>query len=690
VAIAAERARYNRTAHSSHLEEVIMPRGIPPLALFVSVGLLLTIRPAAAAWQPNGVRVCGNARAQDAPSIVTDGAGGAYILWRDLRSYEATKEDHYLQHITAGGDLAPGWPADGVPLCTAPGPQFFGESLIADGQGGAIATWWDRRNGTDDDIYAQRMTAQGTPAPGWPVDGVRLTAILAAERFATLAPDDAGGAFIVWEDGRDGTWDIYGMHVQADGTRAPGWPENGLPVCTLEGNEGLPRPMPDGAGGVWIVWSSGLEVRALRLNAAGERVAGWAENGNLVCGLPHIKGGQVPVPDGAGGMFVVWVDFRTRPPGPPDEFMDEYADLYAQRVQADGTLAPGWPVDGLALCTAPRSQQGHRVAPDGAGGFLVAWGDYRDVFTEGEDVYALRVRGDGTLAPGWTAGGVRASDEPGYQFEVQVAADGQGGAYLVYNDLEGSYKLAAQHLTGVGVPAPGWPSNGRRLVDITGGQLSQVIVADGAGGAIVAWSDSRGAQSDPDIYAQRIGPDGPTPVLVSLVSAEAEPGLVRLTWFAGQGGSLNAAIERRAEMGEWERLASIAADGSGKLTYEDRAVTPGTRYAYRLSYSEGAEITYTAETWVTVPAPRFALRGLTPNPSAGDPVVAFSLASDEPATLELFDIHGRLVLSRGVGATGVGAQSVRLDGRGRLAAGIYTVRLRQGASMATARAVIVR
>ena len=119
-------------------------------------------------------------------------------------------------------------------------------------------------------------------------------------------------------------------------------------------------------------------------------------------------------------------------------------------------------------------------------------------------------------------------------------------------------------------------------------------------------------------------------------------------------------------------------------------LAPGTRYAYRLAYPDAGTTAYTPETWVTVPAPRFALRGLTPNPSAGDPIVAFSLASSEPAALELFDIHGRLVFSREVGSLGPGTQSARIEARGRLAAGVYTVRLRQGLQVASTRAVIIR
>ncbi len=667
-------------------------------ALLIAVALATSAPPARAGWQPNGVPVCLHPFSQDQPEIASDGSGGVYVIWEDSRNYAVAGTDIYLQHITASGDLASGWPVSGLPLCTAPGPQFRNKgSLVADGAGGVLATWYDRRSGTNDDIYLQRMTASGSPAPGWPVDGVRVTDLPLSEKDPVVESDGAGGAFVAWQDTRDyvyptNPYDIYAMHLLADGTRAPGWPVNGLPVSTGPLSDGAPRLLADGVGGVLIAWRyetpSGVEFRALRLTSAGEVAPGWISGGKVVCTAPGGRGNLHLVSDGAGGAYLAWDDYRTAPPGTTPDYLALYADIYAQRFTGTGDVFPGWPSGGLPLCTQPNTQWDVNLAADGVGGCFVAWVDYRAYDPNYSDVFAVRVNGDGTLALGWTPQGTRASTAEGFQLTTKVVADGAGGVYLLIKDFAGTYQLAAQHLTGAGQLAPGWPAQGLRLVDV-GQQDEQQAISDGMGGAIVTWSDSR-ASGNVDIWAQRIGVDGPVPVLVSLASAEAEAGLVRLTWYSGGDASLVFDVERRTESGEWERLASVRADGSGTLRYEDRAVTSGTRYAYRLSYRDGAEIAYTAETWVTVPAPRFALRGLTPNPSAGDPVVAFSLASDAPASLEVFDLHGRLVLSHEVGAPGPGAHSVRLEGRGRLPAGIYTVRLRQGARFASARAVIVR
>jgi len=70
--------------------------------------------------------------------------------------------------------------------------------------------------------------------------------------------------------------------------------------------------------------------------------------------------------------------------------------------------------------------------------------------------------------------------------------------------------------------------------------------------------------------------------------------------------------------------------------------------------------------------------------------VRFSLPTAERASLELIDIAGRRVEQREVGSLGPGQHAVILDGAAHLSPGVYLVRVSQGASVRTARAVVVR
>ena len=86
----------------------------------------------------------------------------------------------------------------------------------------------------------------------------------------------------------------------------------------------------------------------------------------------------------------------------------------------------------------------------------------------------------------------------------------------------------------------------------------------------------------------------------------------------------------------------------------------------------------------------FALDGVRPVPASGERmVVHFALASDAPATLELIDVTGRRVRSRSVGGLGAGPHAVDLAEDGRVARGVWFVRLTQGPNEAVVRAIVL-
>src|SRR5438128_2743408 len=167
-------------------------RLVPTLLL-----VCLLAAPARGGWIPGGVPVCLSG-AVDYPHMAPDGAGGAWVAWRDSRDYASTREDIYLQHLTASGDVALGWPPNGRGVCTAPGDQFGGGLIVPDGQGGQIVIWADPRNASTNgaDVYAQRFTAAGTLAPGWPVDGLPVCAPNADQAPLSAVADGQGGAYV--------------------------------------------------------------------------------------------------------------------------------------------------------------------------------------------------------------------------------------------------------------------------------------------------------------------------------------------------------------------------------------------------------------------------------------------------------------------------------------------------------------
>ncbi|MGD1048592.1 MAG: hypothetical protein ABR899_07570 [Candidatus Krumholzibacteriaceae bacterium] len=239
------------------------------------------------------------------PRIVSDSAGGAIVTWLDRRSLLSTW-DIYAQHVNASGAIQ--WDPNGVPLCAATGD--FAET-ISDGAGGAIVTWNEERPPKDRDIYAQRVNASGTVQ--WAPHGVALCTAKGDQAFPTIVYDGAGGAIVTWYDKRSKTnCDIYAQRVDASG--AVQWTTDGVALCTATGDQMNPTITSDGASGAIVTWCDDrtrrLDIYAQRVNASG--TVQWATDGVALCTATWDQLGPRIVYDGAGGAIVVWEDQRSK------------------------------------------------------------------------------------------------------------------------------------------------------------------------------------------------------------------------------------------------------------------------------------------------------------------------------------------------------------------------------------------
>jgi hypothetical protein len=335
-------------------------------------------------WGVNGIKVCDAPGDQLGAVVVTDGAGGAIVVWGDRRDDDTERfSDIYAQRISSAGVAM--WAVNGVPVVTEIFDQIA-PSAIPDGAGGVLIAWEDGRN-DDIDIYAQALNPNGTPR--WPVNGLPATTAINDQTGPSVCPDGAGGLVVAWSDTRDEiafTIDIYAQRLNSNG--APQWTAGGVPVCDATGDQSEPRIVTDGAGGAIATWNDtrGLagDVFAQRVNGAGARQ--WLLSGLPICARTGGQHDPVIIPDGSGGAIIAWPDGR-------NSLFN--TDIYAQRVNAGGTAL--WPADGLGICTASADQIGPALTTDQLGGAYLAWEDGRSG-TSG-DAYAQRVTATGTVAP---------------------------------------------------------------------------------------------------------------------------------------------------------------------------------------------------------------------------------------------------------------------------------------------------
>jgi len=105
-------------------------------------------------WDSYGVEMS-NRNAQMIPQITTDGGTGAIITWFTFDT------DIYAQRIDSAGTIL--WGASGASISTNPSGQGAPQ-IVSNGTGGAIIVWDDDRNFATNsmDIYAQRINGDGT------------------------------------------------------------------------------------------------------------------------------------------------------------------------------------------------------------------------------------------------------------------------------------------------------------------------------------------------------------------------------------------------------------------------------------------------------------------------------------------------------------------------------------------------
>jgi hypothetical protein len=162
-------------------------------------------------WAINGVAISTAANNQQTQDIVSDGSGGAIITWSDSRS--ASSSDVYAQRINSGGVVQ--WTADGVVISATTSHQDS-PTLISDAIGGAIITWRDNRTGLYD-VYAQRINSSGVVQ--WTTNGVAISTATGLQEFPIIVSDGNGGAIFTWRDSRNGVsnYDVFAQQVGANG-----------------------------------------------------------------------------------------------------------------------------------------------------------------------------------------------------------------------------------------------------------------------------------------------------------------------------------------------------------------------------------------------------------------------------------------------------------------------------------------
>ncbi len=613
------------------------------------------------------------------------------------------------------------WFEDGTPVCVTAGDQLSPQ-IASVSRGETVIAW---RGGGG--VVVQRINAFGDLL--WDTDGVVLCH--GSTKQHTLLADRAGGTTVTWSYRRGRYFEVYVQRLTRFGR--PLFADWGLDICTADGHKESPAITPAGNNEYIVVWQDerGIDTDIYAQKVSSGGVLLWDEAGLPVCAEAGAQESPVTLTDGEGGVIVVWVD--TRGVG-----MDIYAqridgdgtplwtlggiplcaaagdqngvkivrdgsggaiavwqdaragdlDIYAQRVSADGSLL--WGTDGVPVCVVTADQSQPTVVPDGSGGVIAAWSDMRDADA---DIMAQRIDASGTEL--WQAGGIPLCTLPGDQTIPYAAFDGVGGAIVAWQNERGDNSdIHAQRISATGGVV--WKENGVVVCNAPCDQLSPRIAPDGVGGAFMPWEDMRSGESD--IYIQRITGNGkPAEPPVSIHSATLGKNGVTVKWTVSSDAELlRYSVWRSEGTRENYRTIMVSIERKGNsFSFTDEAFLAGIAYTYRIEYRSGnrSYLLFTTEP-VCVPAEKHPKVQSHPNPFNPSTTISYELPARGHVRLDIYDAAGRRIV-RLVGAVqDEGLHRIVWDGRdsngSQVASGIYFSRLTAGGSSVTRKMVLVR
>jgi large repetitive protein len=406
---------------------------------------------------------------QWSPAIVFDGTN-YLVVWEDFRNGPDNSEIYGTRISQTGLVIDP----MGIAISTAIYWQWS-PAIAFDGTN-YLVTWEDERNNSFYDIYGARINQSGIvldPA------GIAILTDSLDQRFPSIAFDGIN-YLTVWQDFRNGAWDIYGSRISQSGSILE---PAGIEISTVANEQESPSVAFDG-NNYLVVWQ---DRRSSSYDIYGSRISQFGivldSTGFVIS--PAARNQQSPsVAFDGSDYLVVWEDYRNN---------DTISDIYGTRVSPNGIVLDS---TGIAISTDQNSQKSPSVAFDGTN-YLVVWQDYRN---RSWDIYGTRVTQSGAV---FDSTGIAISTAANSQKLPSVAFDGTN--YLV---VWGDERNGAPDIYGTMVTQSGTVLNPSGIVIIHAAywQVSPSVAFDGSNYLIV-WQDGR-RRWEYDIYGTRVNQSG--------------------------------------------------------------------------------------------------------------------------------------------------------------------------------------
>jgi hypothetical protein len=342
-----------------------------------------------------------------------------------------------------------------------------------------LVVWFDQRNGSDSNVYGQRVSNTGTLVGS----EIPISTAAGNQDPPVVAYNNTLNEYlVVWADARLGfpNIDLYGQRVSSTGSLVG----SEFPISTVTERQTIPEIAYNSIDNEYLVTWRDQRNGQNFYYIYGQRVSG---NGALA-------GSEIAI-DTAGNAVASRPSYNST----NNEYLIVWGrtgDAYGQRLSNTGGFLGG----NFVISAAPGDQQFIDATYNSVGNeYLVVWSDDRNTHPN-YDVYGQRVSGTGGLSGG--------------EIPISTAANEQRPADVTYNSASNEYlviwsdaRTGAYDIYGQRVSGTGSLSGGEIPISTDSAAQVRPAVASGGNQYLAAWGDLRNG-TDNDVWGQRVSNTG--------------------------------------------------------------------------------------------------------------------------------------------------------------------------------------
>jgi len=482
-------------------------------------------------WQENGIPVRHGENIKWNGTTVSCDDGNLVCIWSDTRN---GCSGIFAQKMSPDGVLL--WGEEGIQVNDAENVQDSPVAISVDNNF-VIVAWKNFQNWDNMEIRAQKIDANGNLL--WDSEGILLGFYYDIEAKIFIVNDGTDGALIFWEDNSMNAPSIYGTHILADETIAPGWEVNGNQIIPSLYSLYYFNIIADGFGGAVLSWTYSNDLYMQRVDGSGNLL--WGINGTILC--DDAQNYVTISTDNNGIYYFFWIDLRNYPQRSiymqkvdqngnklwiEDELIQQnsslsriksvmgndgypiicwkqsnqyYIELYAQKVDNQGNIL--WEPSGLPICINDNCWSFNLIS-DNYEGCWFTW-EMGIAIAPYYDIYIQHVNSNGSIL--LEENGMPICSAENYQGQPSINTSINDEIYISWEDWRtDSASIYSQVLNYDGIIQ--LPENGIEIFGGLSGETYNLKILPNGDNPFLIWRDNR--YFNDQIYIQSLNCDGST------------------------------------------------------------------------------------------------------------------------------------------------------------------------------------